>query len=104
MKTFEQLWEEIEDNFNFQKVHDVMTMLQWEWNYDMINGIPTMLQLKNSTKGWCRQCYDLSKRGGRRSKSMSCGGFTIKYAEYHDQPELHNELSVCFELTRWDAW
>lgn len=54
MKTFEQLWEEIEVNFIFQTVHDVMTMLRWEWNYDMMNGIPTILQLKNSTKGWCR--------------------------------------------------
>ena len=104
MKTFEELWEDIEKNFDWEKVHKTMVFLNWTWGFDFINGVPSMVQLKNSTKGWLRQCYDTSKRGGKRSKSISCGGFTMKYAEFHDQPKPHNELTLEFTIESFSVW
>lgn len=104
MKTFDELWKDLEENFDWEKVHKTMSFLEWEWTYDGISGVPQKIQLKNSAKGWLRQCYDICKRGGRRSKSMSCGGFTVKYAEYHDQPEPHNELTLEFVLESFSVW
>lgn len=104
MKTFDELWEILEANFDFEKVKKVMDLLEWKWATSGIDGVPTIEEIKISTKGWLRQCYDISKRGGRRSKSMSCGGFTMKYAEFHDQPRPHNELTLEFKVESFSVW
>jgi hypothetical protein len=105
MKTFEELWKDIEENFDFEKVKKVMDFIEWKWHNSDVNDVPTLEQIKYSTKGWCREAYEKSKRGGKRSSITSCGGFTSKYAEfYSDRHEPHNELSLEFTIESFCVW
>jgi len=103
MKTFDELWKDLEENFDWEKVHKVMVFMDWKWA--TFGGVPNLEQIKYSANGWCRAVYEKSKRGGKRSSTTTCGGFTAKYAElYSDRVEPHNELTLEFTLESFSVW
>lgn len=87
MKTFEQLWEEIEDSFEFEKVKKVMDFLEWRWA--TYNDVPTTAQIIRHAKRMCKEAY------GRKTRYGS-GGF---YAEYND-----GCLTLYFAVDLSETW
>lgn len=61
MKTLEQIWTEIESEFDWEKVHKTMKTLNWEWSGgDFKNdpGVPNIRELKQLAKSHIKAVFD----------------------------------------------
>ena len=76
-REFEAIWKEIEQNFDFEKVYQVMKALDWHWYMgvtdegDEINGIPTVKYIKIKAKHLCHETY--IDGGGHSTGGFSTG-------------------------------
>jgi hypothetical protein len=60
------------NNFDFNKVHQVMVMLGWEWGG--INRTPTVGELQEMAEKCLREAYE-------GNTNISCGGFIASYSK-----------------------
>ena len=94
VKPFDELWWQIESNFDFDKVAKVMAFLNWGWaiKKDMDKGlaIPDRNFLIETIHERCKAVYDKGI-----GTSQSSGGFTITFDD--------DGLSVYFTLDSWTA-
>ena len=70
MKTFNKLWEDIEQGFEFEKVQKVMATLNWKWM--SCNGVPTTAQIITQARRIAEKAYKKKTRigtGGLYSES-----------------------------------
>lgn len=77
MKTFEEKWQIILENFGWERVYKTMKALDWDWCIDKKNnlyGIPTIKTLQNSAKRLLKDAWD-------EKKGISSGGFTATYED-----------------------
>lgn len=88
------------DELDFEKIHDVMKMLDWQWiihlehtddekRYD----VPTIPYMKMHVKSMLHECYGEMDKNDEDWK-VSTGGFTVR--TFKD-----NNCEVIFELTGW---
>lgn len=85
---FEQKWEEIEKNFDWERVEKVMNFLDWKWY--TVDGIPNIRDLKHKAYNLLKEAYD---NGGY----YAVGGFTAEYIT------KDNFLQLSFVLDSWDS-
>lgn len=88
------------DELDFEKIHEVMKMLDWQWiiyleHTDDENkyGVPTISYMKKRVKSMLNECYGEMDENGEDWK-ISTGGFTVR--TFKD-----NNCEVVFELTGW---
>lgn len=79
---------EILENFNFNRVHDVMVHLKWTWGLE--NEAPSIKKLKKCAK-------DLLKRS-KKYGSISTGGFEARYYK------KGKEFSLMFILYEYSTY
>ena len=89
MKTLEEHVDAVMDWFDFEKVHRVMTMLDWKWAE--IGAVPEIPDLRKQVRGLMRSLWNSD------NQSIGTGGFVVR---------LHREenwarFSVAFEVTDW---
>lgn len=68
--------EEVIENFDFEKVHEVMKMLNWKWDEDNPGGlptIPTVEKMKEVVKDLFRSMEDQIAKGDTWSDYTSTG-------------------------------
>lgn len=66
--------EEVIENFDFEKVHEVMKMLNWKWNGDNpgeLSTIPTVEKMKEVVKDLFRSMEDQIAEGVAKSGTWS---------------------------------
>jgi hypothetical protein len=85
---WDDLIDEIMDNFDFERVHQCMTALDWTWHDS--DGVPDKATLRRSARRLLRGCV---ARGGGGS-----GGFQT----HIDREE--GSLSLSFVVEEWDAY
>lgn len=98
-KLIDERTQEILDNFEFHKVHDVMTYLNWHWY--TVGGVPTLDDLKRTAEYLLREVTKHPKRGG----SISTGGFYADYRVYKNTDDgnwFRLDLSFSIETTLCD--
>lgn len=84
---WQEMQDEIMDNFDFEKVHTVMTALDWRWC--STNGVPEKSDLRRSARKMLRDCVELN-RGGT-------GGFKVSI------DRENGILTLLFVVEEWDA-
>jgi len=72
------------DNFNFEEVNRVMTILDWHW-WNAVNKVPSVDELKKEAKRMLSDVYD------NEYTSSSTGGF--KVTKFEDHLELQFIIS-----------
>ena len=88
------------EELNFEKIHDVMKMLDWQWiihlehtddekKYD----VPTISYMKMFVKSLLYECYEEMDKNDENWR-VSTGGFTVR--TFKD-----NDCEVAFELTSY---
>jgi len=91
------------ENFDFNKVHNVMTHLEWKWATSNTEiGIPSIGELFLRVQDYLNECYDKAetKKG---NYNTATGGFQY-LAEYNKETEEVDYLDVKFVLTEWNFY
>lgn len=107
-KSKEQLINEVLDNFDFEKVHKVMTFLNWRW-ISLSEGtseVPSIAKLVRSAQQYLSMAYDgLSKIDHKESEYMTgSGGFEAwarRYPAGLNKPDIL--LTLAFNLVSFEA-
>lgn len=92
--------EEILDEFDFGKVHKVMTHLGWTWHGE---GIPTIgdLRIKARTLLW-----EVAEKHGNTDSSYyytKTAGFRVSSYKGIDKKDHWVMLRLAFEVTDWES-
>jgi hypothetical protein len=89
-KSFEYLWNEIEENFKWEKVYTVMKALDWVWHFHNNEyGIPDIRTIKKHCR---KNLFEIYENG---NGSYSTGGFTGRYDG--------ENLSLLFTVEGWET-
>jgi len=81
--------DEIMDNFDFKKVHDVMHFLNWTWRFSTTP--PTIDEIKAFAKFYLEEA---ALRDG--PCNIGCGGFDIRKDE-------DNNFEILFSVSSWET-
>lgn len=98
-KRKEELIEEIISNFDWTKVHDVMTHLNWEWFMGAAFEVPTIGYMICSVQRSLSQVYDRAVSNSSLCENISSGGFTAE--AFLQDGEVH--LKLCFNVAEYDT-
>lgn len=79
--------DEIMDWFDFDKVHDVMTHLNWDWRD---KGTPSIQEIKHTVR-------KLLKEAIMEKTTVGTGGFYVEY----ESNEKGEALNLSFVVTEW---
>ena len=90
--TQQELIDEILDQFDFQKVKEVMDALNWTWAIGTESHVPDIPELRKQAR---EMLWDVIRSKGRMIKTG--GGFV---AEKEDD----DTLELRFEVTAWNTW
>lgn len=72
--------DDIMDNFEFDKVHEIMKFLGWTWGMDPEKRIPEVYELRKKAREYLRY---VAKHGG----TTGSGGFTAQCKKGYDEQE-----------------
>lgn len=91
MKTLEEHIDDVMDWFDFEKVHLVMTALDWTWasSYD----VPDVPALRKEVRRLMRSLWESN------NEFISSGGFTVRLC----REENWARFSVSFQVADWDS-
>ena len=92
--THEQTIEKLLDNFDFQKVHKVMELLNW--TYWDCSDIPDLERLRKSAKQALLGALHVSNRTTKKKAKSAYGGFYAEVRKYKDGEIL---FSLDFRVT-----
>lgn len=81
--------DEVMDNFNFQRVHEVMKFLNWTWAFDPVP--PSVDQIKEFLLNYLESA---AQEDG--AYEVSCGGFIVRKT-------ADNNFDVAFSISSWET-
>jgi len=90
------IWEVLE-NFDFDRVHDVMTYLGWLWTSSDQPRVPDINELRNAARERCIHAIEASRKQGKEV-FLSCGGLEAT-AEIDEDGKTW--LALKFVVTDW---
>ena len=93
--TLEEQIEEIMDEFDFEKVHKVMKLLNWKW-VGADDGVPRIAEMRRSARDHLARVANV-KSGAIGSAS---GGFVAR----RETVEGQQRLSLAFEIASWEIF
>ena len=107
-KSKEELINEVLDNFDFERVHNVMTFLNWKWISlsEGTNEVPSLAKLVRTAQQYLEMAYDgLEKiEHNEHSYMVGCGGFEVwakRFPAGLDKPDVI--LILSFNLAQFEA-
>ena len=87
IKTFDEMWEEIECNFDWDRVARAMKSLDWVWYFEEDSRVPNVGEIINSARKSCKRAYD-------EKRTIATGGFFVYFE--------NDWMKLSFELDSWD--
>ena len=87
------------DNFDFEKMHKVMTFLNWRWA--TIGEIPDIADLRVSARGLLKEAYNNLGKLPNADYFIQTGGFR---AETFRLLDGRIDFSLSFVVTDWDTF
>lgn len=93
-RQFDAAWKDIDENFDWKKVHSVMKYVQWEWR--SANGVPSLEQIKEQAKRLLRQLIG----EGKRITGIGTGGLYVQRINCESGSTVYE---IVFELTSWET-
>ena len=100
MKTREQLISEIVENFDWERTHKAMRLLEWKWASAITeDGVPTIGNLMVTAIRLLQDAYDGAMKE-KETYQAGTGGFE---AVAHVDDGGFYELELRFVLASWDV-
>lgn len=82
LNLFSYHWEQITQNFEFEKVHKAMKALDWHWLNS--EGVPQIAEIVEAARRLCLECYEAAPQEQSQTKTLSTGGFRASYSAKED--------------------
>lgn len=98
MTVKEIMIDDIMENYNFQKVQDVMIFLNWSWFG--ADESPSINELKDKAREHLTSAYDLSEQH-QDNVAIANGGFHALARYSYDELEVFS-LELMFSVANWD--
>lgn len=93
-RTMDEQIDEIMEEFDFEKVRNVMLHLKWRWLYE---GIPSVEDIKEESRRLLVDSYDSCYKHEQDNCSIGCGGLK---ATYH----MNRGFNLEFILESWETF
>ena len=88
------------DDFDFERVSDVMTFLNWEWYMDEDDiRIPTVQELRSNARKYLKEVIQGALESEGKEYITGTGGFRYECKIYENGFVW---LRMSFEVTDWD--
>jgi len=88
-ESFETLWGEIEEMFEWELVHKAMVAVGWVWHFGGNNyGTPNVSTIKHFAYELLSSAYD-------KKATLQTGGFIASYED--------GDMSLAFIITEWEV-
>ena len=103
-KTLEEVWKELENGFDWNKVHQVMTFLKWKWGTATTEDrVPSVKDLKSCAKRHLMLVMEddsnkVCKKGEYGNVSSRSGGFMVIR---HMKKGEKDSYELMFNLSYW---
>lgn len=97
MKNIQDDIDNIMDNFDFRKVHEVMTMLNWKWG--LSPEVPTESEIRANARRKMKRAVEETQRLKLNEYSCESGGLRVDVTVDNDI-----FISLSFVLTSWDNY
>ena len=92
---------DILDEFDFERVNDVMKSVCWEWVMsDGRYGIPSIPELRKQSRRLLEETVSGLISSKETQYFIESGGFRAEANKYDDDPKIHIRLS--FVVTSWE--
>ena len=92
---------EILDQFDFEKVNEVMKSIHWGWIMpDGSYHIPSIPELRKHARNLLEESVSCLIRSKESDYCIESGGFRAEADKYEDDPKIHMKLS--FVVTSWE--
>ena len=92
---------EILDEFDFERVNDVMEAICWEWVMsDGRYGIPSIPELRKQSRRLLEETVSNLISSKETQYYIESGGFRAEANKYDDDPKIYIRLS--FVVTSWE--
>lgn len=89
--TQQELIDEILDQFDFEKVKEVMDALDWKWAIGTESHVPDIPELRKQSR---EMLWDLIRS---KSRIIKTGGLVV-------EKDDDDTLELRFEVTCWNTW
>lgn len=93
----------IMENFDFQNVHQVMTLMDWRWfNTEIVNSVPTVDELKELSGKLLTEAAGKSINSNEFGLNYACESGGLRAEAINYDGEVY--LSLTFVLESWDNY
>lgn len=83
--SIDQVIKQVLENFDFDKVHKVMEVLDWKWvGGDTQDGVPSVYRLIKKAEGLLKDCVNEIEHRNTNTFVLSTGGFKATCVKYDD--------------------
>lgn len=89
---------DIHKNFDYEKVHRVMTSLNWIWALIPGVGIPSIEELRQEADRMLWSCYNGAIEHHVDNWSIMTGGLYVRFYRTASKPYI----SLAFQVAHWD--
>jgi hypothetical protein len=73
----DKIWDDIEENFDWDRLWDAMDAVGWKWVFSEGGGVPSISELKREAKRLVYTAYE-------KCTLVATGGFEAEYSEEYD--------------------
>lgn len=91
----EELYKEVDENFDWKRVRKVMKFLDWWWT--PTGKVPSKKQLKEEVYKLSVEAFTKCKNNNKSKWTIATGGFYVTYCDDS------KNLDVSFVLEGWDT-
>ncbi len=91
------------ENFDFQNVHQVMTLMDWRWfNTECVNSVPTVDELKELSGKLLRDASGMASKSSEFGLNYACESGGLRAEAINYDGEIY--LSLSFVVESWDNY
>lgn len=93
--------DEVMDNFNFEKVRQVMQFLDWGWGMEPDKAVPDVPTLKKTARSLLKDATHRINNGAEQSRQATGGFEVFAYRDPKDDANVPVYLELKFVVEDW---
>lgn len=93
--------DKIIDWFDFERVHRVMTELDWRWGLPGSSEVPELPELRQAARRLMNEAVQGMEQANSKQFTIETGGFRVQVQQDEEDKIF---IRLAFELANWDNY